>query len=100
MTARWQERYISVKFEIGFCLAFCGSFASTAWRLPLRGRSAETVIRWKAAPGKVYRIEAKERLDQGAWVEVASGLVATSVQESYSVPSAASGQFFRVVVQL
>jgi Tol biopolymer transport system component len=64
------------------------------------GQGGETVIRWKAAPGKVYRIEAKERLDQGAWVEVASGLVATSVQESYSVPSAASGQFFRVVVQL
>ena len=53
-------------------------------------------ITWTPVPGKIYRIEAREDLSSGRWVEIATGLTTGSYTDSSSLPSK---KFYRLVVQ-
>jgi len=53
-------------------------------------------ITWTPVSGKIYRIEAREDLSSGRWVEIATGLTTGSYTDSSSLPSK---KFYRLVVQ-
>ena len=67
-----------------------------AKRLP----DGEIIITWQATPGRHYRVEAKDRLDDAAWTPLSEYAPATTASLSFTDPNGARPQRFYRVVQV
>jgi len=53
------------------------------------------LLNWLAVPGKTYRMQFKENLDDAAWTEV-PGATVNGNQGSFAFPADAAHRFYRV----
>jgi hypothetical protein len=59
----------------------------------------DCTLTWYSAAGVRYRVQAKNSLTEGEWVDVTPNILATDATASWSIPITAVGhRFFRVIV--